>query len=84
MLKDIPILGNLFKNTKKSSDMEELLIFITPRILDVKNFQEVQEQRTLAKEAAQRRFDEINKIKQEKLVETTKTERSGTNSSDTK
>jgi len=73
-LKDIPILGNLFKNTKKSSDMEELLIFITPRILDVKNFQEVQEQRTLAKEAAQRRFDEINKIKQEKLVETTKTE----------
>ena len=83
-LKDIPILGNLFKNTKKSSDMEELLIFITPRILDVKNFQEVQEQRTLAKEAAQRRFDEINKIKQEKLVETTKTEKSGTNSSDTK
>ncbi|PHV11986.1 type IV pilus secretin family protein [Chitinimonas sp. BJB300] len=33
-LGDIPILGNLFKNKSKSSTKKELLIFITPRILD--------------------------------------------------
>ena len=33
VLKDIPGLGWLFKNDSKSSDFEELLIFITPRIL---------------------------------------------------
>ena len=32
-LKDVPGLGWLFKSTKKSNDMEELLIFITPYVL---------------------------------------------------
>jgi type IV pilus assembly protein PilQ len=32
-LGDIPILGNLFKNTSKISQRTELLIFITPRII---------------------------------------------------
>jgi type IV pilus assembly protein PilQ len=32
-LKDVPLLGWLFKSTNKSKDMEELLIFITPYIL---------------------------------------------------
>jgi type IV pilus assembly protein PilQ len=32
-LKDIPILGYLFKSTGSSDDMEEVLIFITPHIL---------------------------------------------------
>lgn len=32
-LQDIPMLGWLFKSTGSSSDMEELLIFITPHIL---------------------------------------------------
>jgi type IV pilus assembly protein PilQ len=35
-LKDIPLLGRLFKSTGKSSNMEEVLIFITPQILKEK------------------------------------------------
>lgn len=34
LLGDIPIIGNLFKNTNKEFDKDELLIFITPRIID--------------------------------------------------
>ena len=34
-LGDLPVLGNLFKNRGKSSDKAELLIFVTPRILQV-------------------------------------------------
>lgn len=33
MLGDIPVLGNVFKNTAKQDDKRELLIFVTPRIL---------------------------------------------------
>jgi len=33
LLKDIPLLGWLFKNKKKSKDKTELLIFITPELL---------------------------------------------------
>jgi len=33
LFKDIPILGYLFKTDSKSEDMEEVLIFITPHIL---------------------------------------------------
>ena len=33
LLGDIPVLGNLFKYQKKQDDQEELLIFITPRIM---------------------------------------------------
>lgn len=33
MLGDIPVLGNVFKNTSKQDDKRELLIFVTPRIL---------------------------------------------------
>lgn len=33
-LGDIPLLGNLFKNTLKRDDKRELLIFVTPRILN--------------------------------------------------
>ena len=32
-LADVPVLGNLFKNTNKRVDHDELLIFITPRIV---------------------------------------------------
>jgi type IV pilus assembly protein PilQ len=31
---DIPVLGNLFKNTAKQDNKTELLVFITPRIMD--------------------------------------------------
>ena len=34
-LGDLPVLGNLFKNKSKQSDKAELLIFVTPRILQV-------------------------------------------------
>jgi type IV pilus assembly protein PilQ len=34
-LGDLPVLGNLFKNKSKSADKAELLIFVTPRILQV-------------------------------------------------
>lgn len=34
ILKDIPILGHLFKSTAESKERRELLIFITPRILN--------------------------------------------------
>jgi type IV pilus assembly protein PilQ len=30
---DIPVLGSLFKHTNKSEEKQELMIFITPRIL---------------------------------------------------
>jgi type IV pilus assembly protein PilQ len=30
---DIPILGNLFKNTTKTDDKDELLVFVTPKII---------------------------------------------------
>ncbi|MDR5900736.1 type IV pilus secretin PilQ [Halomonas icarae] len=33
-LGDIPVLGNLFRYTQQSDDKVELLVFITPRILD--------------------------------------------------
>ncbi len=36
MLKDLPGVGTLFKSSGNSSEMEELLIFITPHILKVK------------------------------------------------
>ena len=32
-LGDLPVLGNLFKNDARSETNEELLIFVTPRIL---------------------------------------------------
>ena len=31
---DLPIMGNLFKKTTKQNDKQELLIFITPKIMD--------------------------------------------------
>jgi type IV pilus assembly protein PilQ len=31
---DIPVLGNLFKNNSKQDNKTELLVFITPRIVD--------------------------------------------------
>ena len=34
-LGDLPVLGNLFKNRSRSTDKAELLIFVTPRILQV-------------------------------------------------
>ncbi len=33
LLKDVPVLGHLFKSTNKTRDRRELLIFITPRIV---------------------------------------------------
>jgi type IV pilus assembly protein PilQ len=32
-LGDIPVLGNLFKTTTKTDDKDELLIFVTPKIV---------------------------------------------------
>ena len=32
-LGDIPVLGNLFKTTTKVNNKDELLIFVTPKIL---------------------------------------------------
>ena len=34
LLGDIPVLGNLFKNSLRREDRRELLIFVTPRILN--------------------------------------------------
>ncbi len=34
LLGDIPVVGNLFKTTSKKNDKKELLIFITPKILN--------------------------------------------------
>jgi type IV pilus assembly protein PilQ len=36
LLGDIPVLGNLFKTTARTNDKTELLIFLTPKILDDK------------------------------------------------
>lgn len=32
-LGDVPVVGNLFKNTTRVNDRSELIIFITPRIV---------------------------------------------------
>ncbi|MBR5675440.1 MAG: hypothetical protein IKX14_03245, partial [Neisseriaceae bacterium] len=37
LLGDIPVLGNLFKHTTKNKERSELLIFVTPRIVDTLN-----------------------------------------------
>ena len=37
LLGDIPVLGNLFKHTTKKNARRELLIFVTPRIIDTLN-----------------------------------------------
>lgn len=37
LLGDIPVLGNLFKHTTKKKARRELLIFVTPRIIDTMN-----------------------------------------------
>ncbi|MCK5404450.1 MAG: hypothetical protein KAI75_04435, partial [Desulfobulbaceae bacterium] len=34
-LSGIPLLGNLFKNTKKRDDRSELLVFLTPKIVNM-------------------------------------------------
>lgn len=36
LLGDIPVLGNLFKNTARTNDKTELLIFLTPKVLSDK------------------------------------------------
>ena len=33
LLGDVPVLGYLFKTTSKTDNKDELLIFVTPRIL---------------------------------------------------
>jgi len=33
LLGDVPVLGNLFKSKSKTNNRDELLIFITPKIL---------------------------------------------------
>jgi len=35
-LKDIPVLGNLFKHTKKTVNKDDLMIFVTPHIINKK------------------------------------------------
>ena len=32
-LGDVPVLGRLFKTTRKTNNKDELLIFVTPKIL---------------------------------------------------
>jgi type II secretory pathway component HofQ len=36
VLKDIPLLGNLFKHTKKTVNKDDLMIFVTPHIINKK------------------------------------------------
>jgi len=33
ILKDIPVIGNLFKHTQKTGDKEDLMVFVTPHII---------------------------------------------------
>ena len=48
-LGDIPLLGNLFKNSDKFNDQTELMVFITPRVV---NMEQKQNNGTAAKEPA--------------------------------
>jgi type IV pilus assembly protein PilQ len=34
LLSDLPVVGRVFRRTTRSNDKRELLIFVTPRILD--------------------------------------------------
>jgi type IV pilus assembly protein PilQ len=36
VLKDIPLIGNLFKRTKKTLDKQDLIVFVTPHIINKK------------------------------------------------
>ena len=45
-LKDLPLLGNLFKREGDSDQMEELLIFITPHILKEQTYSEAAQKRS--------------------------------------
>jgi type IV pilus assembly protein PilQ len=36
VLKDIPLLGNLFKRTKKQLEKQDLIVFVTPHIINKK------------------------------------------------
>ena len=37
VLGDVPVLGQLFRTDKKSNDKRELMIFVTPKIVDGKS-----------------------------------------------
>jgi type IV pilus assembly protein PilQ len=37
VLGDVPVLGRLFRTDRKSNDKRELLIFVTPKIVDGKS-----------------------------------------------
>lgn len=49
LLKDIPVLGNLFKSTGKDSGKTELMVLITPRVID-----NMQRARTVTEELRQK------------------------------
>jgi type IV pilus assembly protein PilQ len=36
ILKDIPLIGNLFKRSSKSNDKNDLIVFVTPHIINKK------------------------------------------------
>jgi type IV pilus assembly protein PilQ len=36
VLKDIPLIGNLFKRSSKSNDKNDLIVFVTPHIINKK------------------------------------------------
>ncbi len=58
ILKDIPLLGNLFKSTSQSKAKRELIVFITPTILGDLNQMMDQRQEDLFKELQDRKTDQ--------------------------
>jgi general secretion pathway protein D len=64
ILGDIPVLGNLFKHTQKSSTKTELLIFLTPHIVQNPTELAVLSNRERAKAEAMKDFsdEELNKV----------------------
>ncbi|MGM0502838.1 MAG: type II secretion system protein GspD [Bacillota bacterium] len=71
LLGDIPILGELFKNRNKNENVNELVIFVTPRIIKYGEEQEKEEH--LIKRGIDEETAEINEDKE--IIDETKEEK---------
>lgn len=61
ILGDIPLIGRLFKDTENAVEDSELVIIITPRIVDIKNEKDLEDLKTHSEEVFPNAKDEIGK-----------------------
>ena len=79
-LKDLPGIGKLFQSSSKSTELNDLLIFITPYILDKMTPEEARRDRAkivAAAKAEKARLAAIEKAKKEKLAKEKEAKKGG-------